>query len=211
MTAGEGGIIITNDDELERSARSVHDCGRMPGEWFYSHFIYGSNYRLSEWQGAVLTQQLSRLDKQAAIRTENAAYLDRALSEIEGITPQKHDPRCTRNGHYAYIFHYNSRAFEGVPIKRFIQALEAEGIPTQASYPPIHELELFKNKEYLKRLPRERREAGKSILKSKFAKTRRAAWETVWLPHPVLLGTDEDTAKVVEAVRKIQKHAKELV
>jgi dTDP-4-amino-4,6-dideoxygalactose transaminase len=210
MTAGEGGMIITNDDELERRARSVHDCGRMPGEWFYSHFIYGSNYRLSEWQGAILTQQLSRLDKQAAVRTKNAAYLDRVLPEIEGITPQKHDPRCTRNGHYAYIFHFENSAFADLPIKRFIEALEAEGIPTQASYPPIHELDLFKTGEYLNRLPQEQRDAGRRILKGDFPNTRRAAWETVWLPHPVLLGTRDDTARVPEAIRKIQKHAKEL-
>ena len=210
ITAGEGGIIITNDDELERRARSVHDCGRMPGEWFYSHFIYGSNYRLSEWQGAILTQQLSRLDKQATIRTKNAAYLDGVLPEIEGISPQKHDPRCTRNGHYAYIFHYESSTFADLPIKRFIEALEAEGIPTQASYPPIHELDLFKSGEYLNRLPQEQRDAGKRILKGDFPNTRRAAWETVWLPHPVLLGTRDDTARVPEAIRKIQKHAKEL-
>jgi dTDP-4-amino-4,6-dideoxygalactose transaminase len=63
MTAGEGGMIITNDDEVERLARSVHDCGRMPGEWFYSHCIYGSNYRLSEWQSAVLSAQLARLSE----------------------------------------------------------------------------------------------------------------------------------------------------
>ena len=56
MTAGEGGIIITNDDNTERLLRSVHDCGRMPGQWFYSHYIYGSNYRLSEWQGAILAR-----------------------------------------------------------------------------------------------------------------------------------------------------------
>ena len=211
ITAGEGGIIITNDDELERQARSVHDCGRMPGEWFYSHFIYGSNYRLSEWQGAILTQQLSRLDKQATIRTKNAAYLDDVLPEIEGISPQKHDPRCTRNGHYAYIFHYESSTFADLPIKRFIEALEAEGIPTQASYPPIHELDLFKSGEYLNRLPQEQRDAGKRILKGDFPNTRRAAWETVWLPHPVLLGTRDDTARVPEAIRKIQKHAKELL
>jgi dTDP-4-amino-4,6-dideoxygalactose transaminase len=211
ITAGEGGIIITNDDELERRARSVHDCGRMPGEWFYSHFIYGSNYRLSEWQGAILTQQLSRLDKQAAIRTKNAAYLDSVLPEIEGIIPQKHDPRCTRNGYYAYIFHYESSAFADLPIKRFIESLEAEGIPTQASYPPIHELDLFKSGEYLNRLPQEQRETGKQILKGGFPNTGRAAWETVWLPHPVLLGTRQDTAKVPEAIRKIQKHAKELL
>ena len=211
ITAGEGGIIITNDDGLERRARSVHDCGRMPGEWFYSHFIYGSNYRLSEWQGAILTQQLSRLDKQATIRTKNAAYLDGVLPEIEGISPQKHDPRCTRNGHYAYIFHYESSTFADLPIKRFIEALEAEGIPTQASYPPIHELDLFKSGEYLNRLPQEQRDAGKRILKGDFPNTRRAAWETVWLPHPVLLGTRADTARVPEAIRKIQKHAKELL
>jgi dTDP-4-amino-4,6-dideoxygalactose transaminase len=211
ITAGEGGIIITNDDELERRARSVHDCGRMPGEWFYSHFIYGSNYRLSEWQGAILTQQLSRLDKHATIRTKNAAYLDGVLPEIGGISPQKHDPRCTRNGHYAYIFHYENSAFAYLPIKRFIEALEAEGIPTQASYPPIHELDLFKSGEYLNRLPQEQRDAGRRILKGDFLNTRRAAWETVWLPHPVLLGTRDDTARVPEAIRKIQKHAKELL
>jgi 3-amino-5-hydroxybenzoate synthase len=183
----------------------------MPGEWFYSHFIYGSNYRLSEWQGAILTQQLSRIDKQAAIRTKNAGYLDSVLPEIEGIIPQRQDPRCTRNGHYAYIFHYESSAFADLPIKRFIEALEAEGIPTQASYPPIHELDLFKSGEYLNRLPQEQRDTGKRILKGDFPNTRCTAWETVWLPHPVLLGTRDDTARVPEAIRKIQKHAKELL
>jgi 3-amino-5-hydroxybenzoate synthase len=183
----------------------------MPGEWFYSHFIYGSNYRLSEWQGAILTQQLSRLDQQAAIRTRNADYLDSALPEIEGITAQKHDPRCTRNGHYAYIFHYNKRAFAGVPIKRFIEALEAEGIPTQASYPPIHELELFRSGEYIKRLPKDARRNARAALEGRYPNTRRGARETVWLPHPVLLGGQEDTAKIVEAIRKIQGHAKDLL
>ena len=52
MTAGEGGILLTNDPEL-KFFYGQHDCGRMPGEWFYSHFINGGNYRLSEWQGAI--------------------------------------------------------------------------------------------------------------------------------------------------------------
>ncbi len=105
MTAGEGGIIISNDEKFERQARSVHDCGRMPGEWFYSHFIYGSNYRLSEWQGAVLQAQLGRLDEQTQVRHRNGRLLDRLLGMIPGITPQKLDDRCTRNGQYAYSFH----------------------------------------------------------------------------------------------------------
>lgn len=210
MTAGEGGIIVTNDDELEHLARSTHDCGRMPGEWFYAHFIYGSNYRLSEWQGAVLSQQLARLDEQAAVRTRNTAYLDRELIGIEGITPQALDPRCTRNGHYAYIFHYDSAAFAGVPTDRFIQALNAEGIPTQASYPPIHEMALFQSGEYRKRLCPQQRSEEHAFLRTEFSNTARGAWETVWLPQPVLLGSEEDMMQVVEAIKKIQRHAKEL-
>ena len=89
MTAGEGGIIISNDDAFERQARSVHDCGRMPGEWFYSHFTYGSNYRLSEWQGAVLNVQVTRLEEQTRHRHRNGRVLDQLLGHIQGITPQK--------------------------------------------------------------------------------------------------------------------------
>jgi len=210
MTAGEGGMVITNSDYLEQRARSVHDCGRMPGEWFYSHFIYGSNYRLSEWQGAVLRQQLSRLDGQADIRTRNAVFLDKELPKIEGITPQLHDPRCTLNGHYAYIFHVDSKAFAGVSTERFIAALNAEGIPTQASYPPLHDLAVFKNGEYRKRLSPEVAKAGHAFLKNPFPNTFKGAWETVWLPNPVLLGSEKEMAQVVDAIKKIQSQAKTL-
>jgi len=211
MTAGEGGIIVTNDDDLERIARSIHDCGRMPGEWFYAHFIYGSNYRLGEWQGAFLRQQLARLDEHGAVRTRNAAYLDEKLAKIEGITPQALDSRCTRNGHYAYIFTYNSQAFAGVPTERFIQALNAEGIPTQASYPPVHELDVFQSGEYRKRLSAPQRDEDHAFLRASFPNTARGAWQTVWLPQPVLLGTQEDMAEIVLAIRKIQRHARSLV
>ncbi len=204
MTAGEGGIIITNRDSIERQARSVHDCGRMPGEWYYSHFIYGSNYRLSEWQAAVLLQQLDRLDAQAAIRTRNAAYLNKALARIEGITPQAQDRRCTRNGHYGYLFHYDRQAFGGTPIDEFIEALNAEGIPTQASYPPLHQLDLFRSGAYRQRLSPDQRDQQHAFLDAPFPNTERAAWEGVWLIHQTLLGSEEDTALIVEAVRKIQ-------
>ena len=210
MTAGEGGIILTNDDELECRARSIHDCGRMPGEWFYAHFIYGSNYRLSEWQGAVLSQQLARLDEHSAVRTRNAAYLDRALAEIEGITPQALDPRCTRRGYYIYILHYDSAAFAGVPTKCFIQALNAEGVPTQDQYPPIHEMALFQSRDYLKRLSSQHRREEHTFLKAEFPNSARVAWETVCLPHRVLLGSEEEILQVVEVIKKIQRQAKTL-
>src|SRR5438309_8757472 len=210
MTAGEGGMIISNDDKFERQARSVHDCGRMPGEWFYSHYIYGSNYRLSEWQGAILQVQLGRLDQQTRRRHHNARLLDRLLGVIPGITPQKLDDRCTRNGQYAYIFHLNKKEFAGLSTEPLIEALNGEGIPHQASYPPLHDLDMFRKGEYRKRLSGKQAKDKHKFLRGKFPVTQRAAWETVWLPQPVLLGDEEDMHEIAAAVTKIQKNAKEL-
>src|SRR5689334_12174632 len=210
MTAGEGGMIISNDDNFERRARSVHDCGRMPGEWFYSHYIYGSNYRLSEWQGAVLNAQLSRLDEQTRLRHQNARVLDRELKKIPGLTPQKLDERCTRNGQYAYIFHVDKKHFAGISTERFIEAMNAEGIPNQASYPPLHELDMFRNGEYRKCLAGTQAKEEHAFLKQSFPNTQRAAWETVWIPQFALLGDEQDIHEIVSAFQKIQKHAKEL-
>lgn len=210
MTAGEGGIIISNDDAFERQARSVHDCGRLPGEWFYSHFAYGSNYRLSEWQGAILRVQLKRLDEQTRRRHENSLLLDSLLGEIEGITPQKHDERCTRNGHYAYIFHYDRRAFADVPMATFVQAMKAEGIPNQASYPSIHKLAMFQNGAYRSRLCPEQASADHAFLRQPFPASERAAQEAYWIPQYALLGDAQDMQEIAAAIRKIQQHAGEL-
>ena len=210
MTAGEGGMIISNDDAFERRARSVHDCGRMPGEWFYSHFIYGSNYRLSEWQGAVLNAQLQRLEPQTLHRHKNGRVLDKLFSAIPGITPQACDPRCTRNGQYAYIFHVDGKQFAGISTESFIAALNAEGIPTQASYPPLHELDCFRNGEYRKCLSGTQATEKHAFLEQMFPVTQKAAWETVWIPQFALLGDEEDMNEIASAIRKIQRHASEI-
>jgi len=210
MTAGEGGVIITDDDHFERQARSVHDCGRMPGAWFYSHFIYGSNYRLSEWQGAVLKVQLGRLEEQTLHRHRNGRMLDGLFAKIPGITAQKCDSRCTRNGQYAYIFRVDSKHFAGISTENLIAALNAEGIPTQASYPPLHELECFRNGEYRKCLSGTQASEKHAFLEQKFPNTQRGAWEAVWIPQFALLGDEEDMNEIAEAVRKIQLNAKEI-
>ncbi len=211
MTAGEGGIIVTNDDNFERLARSMHDCGRMPGEWFYSHYINGSNYRLSEWQGAVLSSQLSRLDEQTKLRHKNARLLDTLLLQIDGIIPQKIDDRCTRNGQYAYIFHVDSKKFANVKVDRLIEAMIAEGLPNQASYPPIHAMDIFQNGEYRKRLCGTQAAEKHGFLQAEYPHTHRAAHETIWIPQPALLGDDEDMHEIAATWQKIQKFARELV
>ena len=210
MTAGEGGVIITNDDEVERKARSVHDCGRLPGEWFYSHFMYGSNYRLSEWQGAVLSAQLERLDEQTARRDANGALLDQLLADIPGITPQRRDERCTRNGHYAYIFQYRQSEFADVPLPRFVEAMAAEGIPNQAAYPPVHKLDMFQSGAYRQRLTGEQAAEEHAFLKADFPNTESSAWESYWVPQYALLGDEQDMQEIAAAIRKIQQHAASL-
>jgi dTDP-4-amino-4,6-dideoxygalactose transaminase len=210
MTAGEGGIILTNHAEYERIIRSVHDCGRMPGQWFYSHYIYGSNYRLSEWQGAVLDVQLTRLDEQTLRRHHNSLLLDQLLSEIEGITPQRIDERCTRNGHYGYLFRYDANAFAGIPTTRFLEALKAEGIPHQASYPPLHAMDVFTSGAYRQRLSGTQATEDHAFLRGEFPNTMKAAWELGWLPQYILLGDEEDMHEIASAIAKIQKYAHEL-
>lgn len=208
MTAGEGGIVITNDPEIERIARSITDCGRMPGHPFYEHFIYASNYRLSEWQGALLNVQLERMDEQTARRHYNACLLDGILREIDGITPQQHDARCTRNGHYLYLFHYDADAFDGIPAARFIEALNAEGIPTQATYPPLHALEVFSSGVYKRRIPPGM--PDDALRHAPFPNSIRAMREVICLPQAVLLGDEADMSEIGAAVRKIQANVQEL-
>ncbi len=211
MTAGEGGMLVTNNEDLAIRIRAIHDCGRMPGQYFYSHYIYGSNYRMTEWQGAVLNQQLSRLDDQTALRTSNAAYLNKKLLEIEGIRPQALDKRVTHRGYYCYVFHYDKSAFAGLETKTFIKALNAEGIPTQDSYPAVRKLDVFRNGEFRRRLSPDHARESFPFLQAEYPITDDAAVNTVWLQHRALLGTQEDTEEIVTAIKKIQKHAKELI
>ena len=88
--------------------------------------------------------------------------------------------------------------------------MNAEGIPNQASYPPLHELHMFRNGEYRKRLSGKQAKDKHAFLKKKFPATQKAAWETVWIPQPALLGDEEDMHEIAAGLGKIQKNAKEL-
>ncbi|MBA2602358.1 MAG: DegT/DnrJ/EryC1/StrS family aminotransferase, partial [Acidobacteria bacterium] len=68
LTAGEGGIITTNDDRLADACRSISNCGRVPGGLWYEHHVVSGNYRLGEFQGAVLNCGLDRLEAQTVAR-----------------------------------------------------------------------------------------------------------------------------------------------
>ena len=88
--------------------------------------------------------------------------------------------------------------------------MNAEGIPNQASYPPLHDLDVFKSGEYRKKLTGRQAEEAHAFLKRDFPQTYRAAWETVWIPQPALLGEEQDMHEIASALKKVQNYASEL-
>ena len=96
-------------------------------------------------------------------------------------------------------------------MEQLVRAINAEGIPNQASYPPIHELDLFKSGEYRKRLCGAQANESHSFLHAKYPHTARGAFETIWIPQPALLGDEEDIHEIAAAWSKVQRLAKELV
>jgi dTDP-4-amino-4,6-dideoxygalactose transaminase len=208
MTAGEGGVLICNDEALRDAAWAYADCGRVKGQWFYHHATYGSNLRMTEWQGAVLSGQLQRFPDQNRTRNDNAVALNAALDEIPGVRTPRRDPRMDSQGNYCFVFHYDAEQFAGLPLRNFEAALAAEGIPMGVSYPSLTDLAVFRNRNFAPRL----REHAPSIDYSTqhLPRAEHAAASTVWLQHRLLLADREDVLDVARAVARIQAHAADI-
>jgi dTDP-4-amino-4,6-dideoxygalactose transaminase len=205
MTAGEGGIITTNDEETAGLCWSIHNAGRKKGEEWYKHYELSGNYRMTEWQAAVLSIQLDRLDKQIAVREDNASYLSSRLKQIPGIEIFEDDIRITKNTRHLYMFNYIKNEFNGIKKEKFIEALEAEGIHATGGYVPLYKQPLFHQEKVIKRL-------GGNIDYSSILlpQTEKAADQTVWLGQNMLLGRHCDMDDIAEAILKICNNIDEL-
>jgi dTDP-4-amino-4,6-dideoxygalactose transaminase len=128
INAGEGGIVVTNDPQLAELCWSLHNVGRVRGGEWYQHEILGWNFRMTEWQGAVLLAQFERLPEQEIVRERAARYLDVALASIDGVDPIGVDPRVTRHANHLYPIRYDRSRFGGKTRDEFLVALRAEGI-----------------------------------------------------------------------------------
>jgi dTDP-4-amino-4,6-dideoxygalactose transaminase len=213
MTAGEGGVVTTNDDELFELCQSYVNCGRASQTDRFQHRILGFNYRMTEFQAAILLAQLERLPEQTAHRAARAARLSERLLSIPGISLLRKDARLTTQAIYQFVFKYDREAFGGASRDRFVAALEAEGIPSDGLfYEPIYRSALFNVDP--RDFPALSTPSSKGL---PWARTRcpvaeRAAYrESVWLPHQLLLGSEQDVDQIVEAVAKIQSNIGELL
>lgn len=192
ITAGEGGAVTTNDDEIASTVWSLRNVGRpRQGPW-YEHKIYGWNYRITEWQAAVLIAQLERAPKLMEKRDESVKYLDKLLREVDGVEPLLDDSRVTRHAHHLYVIKYNPDEFNNLSKELFVEALRAEGIPCNAGYRPLYSYSFLPSSKPLKN-------------------TERASYiEAVWIPQPVLLAEKEDLEDILRAILKIKKYSKEI-
>lgn len=210
ITSGEGGIILTNDEHLAELARSYMNCGRVKGGIWYEHHYPGGNYRLTEFQAAVLQVQLNRYEPQLKKREENAAYLDNHLAQIEGISVLRADPRITRQSRHLYIVRFQSEYFGGIRREVFLKALQAEGIPASSGYGfPLYKQPLFVNRAF--------GPAGSSVdvgvdyTRYHLPASEAACYEeAVWLDQETLLSERSDMDDILEAFAKIRANVDEL-
>jgi len=211
MTAGEGGLIITNDRDLAELCESYVWGGRKIGRPWYEHHRLGWNYRMTEFQGAILSQQLKRLAGQNARRRENAAYLDAQLVKLPGIRPLRIQPYATGHSHHLYIFRFDEAEF-GVSRAGFLAALQAEGIPCLAGYAhPLYKNPMFLRHDFYPRgCPVTCGHYDRAIDYASFEalcpNAERACREAVWLEHRLLLAEREDMDDIVRAVEKVHEH-----
>ncbi len=211
MTAGEGGIITTNDAALAARCRSYLWAGREPGRPWYEHHRLGWNYRITEFQAALLRVQLGRLTDQTLRRDANGRALDRLLrAQVAGLTPARLDEQVTRMSYHIFMAAYDPAAFGGLPRDRFIAALNAEGIPCSGGYShPLYRNPMFLNKDFWKGgfpcVPPYARDLNYADFAALCPVAEGLCSRAVWFGQNLLLGGREDVDDIVRAVVKIQK------
>src|SRR5690606_36286322 len=96
LTAGEGGVVVTNDERIFDMVDSLRNVGRVKGGQWYEHHYLGCNYRITQFQAALLLMQLKRLDAQTSTRDENGKSLNALFESVDGLRPLKRPDFITR-------------------------------------------------------------------------------------------------------------------
>jgi perosamine synthetase len=206
LTAGEGGAILTENEELAEKcyAAQGNSRGRKGG-----FTIRGANLRMSEFHAGLLLAQMKRLPEQAKTRDENGGYLTKALSEIPGMKPARAYDGCTRNAYHLYMFRYDTAQFANLPRAKFLSALAAEGIRCGPGYTPLNKepfiLQTLRSRGFQRAYPKELLDEW--IHRNVCPENDRLCEEGMWFSQNVLLANREAMEQIVEAIRKIQAHA----
>ncbi len=212
LNSGEGGCVITNNDDHIEACRSFHNNGRGRSGASFAYVRNGCNLRMTEFQAALLIEQLSRVEEQSRLRAANAQYLTGQLHQIPGIAPARMYDGCTRNAYHLYMFRYDKERFANLPRARFLKALSAEGIPASGGYIPLNKepflAHTLDSRAY-------QRIYDKSTLDQYRGRTDcpvndKLCEQGVWFTQTMLLGSRGDMDQIAEAIRKIHANASTL-
>ena len=213
LAAGEGGAVIGNDENLMARVGGYVNNGRDPHK--KGRVFTGGNFRPTCFQSANLLAQIRRLEAQSTLRDENAAYLEKLLSQIKGVRPTKKYAGQTRRAYYGYQMIYEKDYFKGLPKAKFTEAMRAEGIPFGKGIDSNLHLDPFiepylNHRAFQKIYSRERIDRYRNEIKCPV--NEKIGLETgLSLGQTVFLGTKKDMEDIVSAIIKIQKSASQLL
>lgn len=134
ITTGEGGMIVTDDDEAADLMRALRNQGRAPGDTWLQHTHLGYNYRLDELSAALGRVQMSRIEELLAKREKVAAWYAERLAEIHGVEAPRTASEVSRPSWFVYVVRFDRRISRDAAA----EALSQRGIPVRPYFLPIH-------------------------------------------------------------------------
>lgn len=173
VTAGEGGAILTDNDEfykklvLAHTHGITHDEEEMEdapheGPWYYEEISLGYNYRMTDFQAALLISQLDRIDEFIARRKRIVEIYDKAFADVPGIIVQKEIPESDTSRHL-YIIRLDLDKLTCTR-REFFDAMSAENVQCQIHYVPVYWFPYYRHLGYEKGLCPNAEEVYKGIM-----------------------------------------------
>lgn len=196
VTSGEGGAILTNNEELYKKLVLAHSHGitkdeemmeEAPheGPWYYEMISLGYNYRLTDFQSALLLSQLNKIEVFKARRQEIVKKYNEAFMDMNGIIVQEEIPESDSCRHL-YIIRLDLDKLTCTR-REFFDAMSAENVQCQIHYVPVYWFPYYEKLGYKKGLCPMAEEIYKEIISIPL--------------YPAL--TDDDVADVIHAVKKL--------
>ena len=196
ITSGEGGAITTNSEELYKKLVLAHTHGITHDEsqmedaphegiWYYEQISLGYNYRMTDFQAALLHSQFKKLDMFVARRKEIVKRYNDSFCTIPEIIVQKEIPESDTCRHL-YIIRLDLDRLK-CSRREFFDAMSAENIQCQIHYVPVYWFPYYQHLGYEKGLCPKAEEVYKGILSIPL--------------YPKM--TDQDVEDVIHAVTKI--------
>ena len=140
ITTGEGGMIVTDNEELAEKMRILRDHGMDPKRRYW-HSVLGYNYRITNIQAALGVAQMERIDEIVEQKRRNAALYATGLQNIPGVTVPP-EAAWAKNIYWLYSILIDEEEF-GMSSEELGAQLKERGIETRPLFPPVHQQPIY--------------------------------------------------------------------